>query len=99
MVKVVNSIWNGAGLIRRKKAEHFVSTGRAEWVGANQLRMIMSHPKNVSAGARAAAGYNDVDRTMTLKELQRIPMVNPRIAYTDRSALTPPQVPQVFYAR
>lgn len=84
-VKVINSPWNGDGLIRRKKAEHYVSVGRAEWVSADQVRMIGSHPQNSTAASRAAEGYQSVTRTMTLEELAHVPLVNPRIAYTNRS--------------
>jgi hypothetical protein len=56
-VKVVNSVTNDRGLIRRKDAEFFVNEKRAEWVGAgqDQIRLIMSHPKNQAAARRAAA--------------------------------------------
>ena len=84
-VKVVNSIWNGTGLIRRKKAEYLVSVGRAEWVGPEQVRMVVAHPENRGAASNAAAGYEAITRTMTLKELAHLPIANPRMAYTDRS--------------
>lgn len=84
-VKVVNSIWNGAGTIRRKKAEHYVSLQRAEWVGPDQVRMVMSHPDNQAAAAKAAVGYEAIKRTMTLEELANLPLVRARIAYTHRS--------------
>ena len=54
-VKVVNAVWNGRALIRRRDAEHCVSDGRAEWVGVDQVRLILSHPLNVAAAARARA--------------------------------------------
>ena len=53
-VKVVNAVWNGRGLLKRKVAEYYVAEGRAEWVGEGQLRLVLSHPKNMAA-ARAAA--------------------------------------------
>ena len=84
-MQVVNSIWNGPGTIRRKKAEHYVLTGRAEWVGPEQVRMITLHPENKAAASDAAAGYQGITRTMSLEELAHLPIANPRLAYTDRS--------------
>ncbi len=84
-VKVVNPIWNGSGTIRRKKAEHYVLHGRAEWVGSEQVRMLMSHPANRAAAAEAAAAYESVKRTMSREELAHLPLANVEIAYTDRS--------------
>jgi hypothetical protein len=54
-VKVINSVWNGSGLLKRKVAEHYVREGRAEWVADGQLRLILSHPKNQAAAERAHA--------------------------------------------
>lgn len=54
-VKVVNSVWNGPGVIKRKVAEYYVAEGRAEWVGERQIRLIESHPKNLAAAERAGA--------------------------------------------
>ncbi len=66
-VKVVNPVWNGNGIIKRKVAEFYVTEGRAEWVGRpesfsgtlDQLRLIPSHPKNVAAAARAAEWWRE----------------------------------------
>jgi hypothetical protein len=87
-VKVVNSIWNGPGTIRRKKAEHYVSVGRAEWVAPDQVRMVTSHPENRAAAARAKEGYVSITRTMSLEEIARLPMARPRVAYMNRSLPT-----------
>jgi hypothetical protein len=84
-VKVVNAIWNGSGTIRRKKAEHYVLHGRAEWLGSEQVRMLMSHPANRAAAAEAAAAYESIQRTMSREELAHLPVANVQIAYTDRS--------------
>jgi hypothetical protein len=54
-VKVVNSIWNGSGVIKRKVAQSYVDEGRAEWVEQDQLRLVLSHWKNQAAAARARA--------------------------------------------
>lgn len=54
-VKVVNSVWNGNGMIKRKVADFYVAERRAEWVADDQIRLVMSHPKNQAAAARAAA--------------------------------------------
>jgi hypothetical protein len=94
-VRVVNAAWNGSGYIKRKKAEFYVKEGRAVFVGSarhpdrdemiDQLRLIDSHPDNIKAAATAALGYEAIRRAMTIEELSHIPMVRPRIAYTDRS--------------
>jgi hypothetical protein len=54
-IKVINSVWNGTGMIKRKVADFYVAEGRAVFVGEGQLRLIESHPKNQAAAARAAA--------------------------------------------
>jgi len=84
-VRVVNSPWNGSGFIKRKKADRYVKDGRAVFVGTDQLRLIESHQKNLAAATRAGAGYEAIERTMTLEELKHLPVMRPRIAYTDRS--------------
>jgi hypothetical protein len=84
-VRVVNAVWNGSGFIKRKKADRFVKEGRAVFVGTDQLRLIESDPRNLAAAAKAAAGYVAIRRTMTLQELKHLPVMRPRIAYTDRS--------------
>ena len=58
-VRVVNPVSNGTGIFRRKKAEHYVSQGRAQWTGPDQLRLVMTHPKNIEA-ARGAFGYDSI---------------------------------------
>ena len=65
-VRVLNPVSNGTAIFNRKKAEHYVKKGRAEWVGDNQLqlRLVMSHPKNIDAAhcARALAlGYDSIE--------------------------------------
>jgi hypothetical protein len=84
-VKVVNSVWNGSGDIKRKTAKDYVDEGRAVFLGENQLRLIESHPKNRVASSRAAAGYERIQRTMTRSELAHLPAVRPEILLTDRS--------------
>jgi hypothetical protein len=94
-VPVVNAPWNGSGYIKRKKAEFYVKAGRAIFVGnaahpdrnemIDQLRLIDSHPDNIKAAATAALGYEAIRRNMTIEELSHLPMMRPRIAYTDRS--------------
>ena len=54
-VRVVNPVWNGKGFVKRKVADYYVSEGRAEWVGADQLRLVGSHSKNKEAAQRALA--------------------------------------------
>jgi len=58
-VKVVNSVWNGNGIIKRAVAESYVSEGRAEWVEKDQLRLVPTHQKNRAAAARANAWEMD----------------------------------------
>ena len=57
-VKVVNSVSNGAGCIRRRDAEHFLAEGRAVYVGREAgrdlIRLVESHPKNRTAAIEAA---------------------------------------------
>ena len=86
-VKVVNPAWNGSGYIRRKTANFYVAEGRAVFVGEDQLRLIESHPKNRAASWRAAAGYERVDRMMTLEELAHLPVVRPGLLIRVRSTL------------
>jgi len=81
-VRVVNPVWNGSGYIKRKKAEHYVRTGRGCFVALDQLRLNESHPDNIAAASRAAAGYEGVDRLMTVDELAHLPMARPQVAYT-----------------
>jgi hypothetical protein len=54
-IKVINPVWNGDGRLKRKVAEHYVSEGRAEWVGDDLLRLDLSHPQNQAAADRASA--------------------------------------------
>jgi len=57
-VKVVNSVSNDAGYIRRRDAEHFLSQGRAVYVGRyagqDHIRLVESNPVNRAAAKRAA---------------------------------------------
>ncbi len=57
-VKVVNSVSNRAGFIRRRDAEHFLAEGRAVHVGREAgrglIRLGESHPKNRAAAIEAA---------------------------------------------
>lgn len=53
-VRVINPVWNGLRMIRRKDAEFYVREGRAAWAGCDLLRLINSHPKNIAAAARAS---------------------------------------------
>jgi hypothetical protein len=55
--RIVNPILNQSAKIRLKDAERLVRQGRGEWVGDDQLRLILSHPANTAAHERAAAGY------------------------------------------
>jgi hypothetical protein len=81
-VQVVNSIWNGSRFVKRKRAAHLVSAGRACWVGECQLRLLTSHPKNMEAAARAAEGYH-TPRSANFEELVNLPFTNPTHAFRE----------------
>jgi hypothetical protein len=57
-VKVVNSVSNGSGDIRRRDAEFFLSQGRAvhvgRFAGQDHIRLVENHPLNRTAALRAA---------------------------------------------
>ena len=88
-VKIVNPVENGAAVTSRKRALQFVQSGRAVFVGQNQLRFIETDPRNRAAAERATRGYAAVDRKMTETELRNIPLVRParalREMMTDRA--------------
>ena len=63
-VKVVNPVWNGAGWLKRKVADFYVTEGRAVYVNPGQLKLVESHKKNLAAKARAAVGYDSIEREM-----------------------------------
>jgi hypothetical protein len=77
-IKVVNSVWNGSGYIRRKTALYYVMQGRAEFLADGQLRLIKTHPRNRAAAHRAAKGYEDVHRPMTVDEMAHLPIIQRR---------------------
>lgn len=64
-VLVVNPVWNGPQIVRRRRAEHLVAEGRAVFVAANQIRLHRGirpeadHPKNRKQAMEAAKGYSD----------------------------------------
>jgi hypothetical protein len=69
------SCWTG-----RNRAERNVRTGRAVFVGLAAIRFVESDPRNVAAAkkaADAAAGYDDIRRTLTVQELAHMPIMNP----------------------
>lgn len=59
-VRVVNSVWNGTGLVKRKVAERYIADGRGNYVddGKEQMLLAMTHPANLAAARQAAVGYN-----------------------------------------
>jgi hypothetical protein len=77
-VKIVNSVFNGSGYLKRKVAEYYVAEGRAEFVADDQLRLIESHPKNRAAARRATWGYENVTRVMTIAEMKHLPIIQRR---------------------
>jgi hypothetical protein len=61
-VRVTNPAWNGKPVMRRKDAEYYVSTGRAEWLcncggGLDQIRLLESNVSNRAAATLASSGY------------------------------------------
>jgi len=57
-VKIVNSVSNGSGYIRRRDAEFFLAQGRAvhlgKFAGQDHLRLVETHPQNQNAALQAA---------------------------------------------
>jgi len=86
-IKVVNAVSNSDGLMRRRDAEHYVATGRAEWVAPDHLRLIAADPRNQQAAERAAVGYEAAAGHMikNAKELRHVPITCPKLALTDCS--------------
>jgi hypothetical protein len=72
----VNQVLNQSPIIRRKDAERLVLIGRAEWVGSDQLRLVLSHPSNCIGAAIAARGYEwPAGKIPDARELRHIPIV------------------------
>ena len=72
------SCWTG-----RKRAERYVRTGRAVFIGLAAIRLVESDARNLAAvkkAAESAAGYDDIRRTLTVAELANIPLINPQKA-------------------
>jgi|SRR5882724_4696676 len=77
-VKVVNPVRNGSPVMRRKDAEHYVATGRGEFLGVNQFRLDLNHPKNKSASKSAADDYEKaVGTPATPEEMKHLPILAP----------------------
>jgi hypothetical protein len=85
--RITNPVLNQSPVIRRKDAERLVSRGRAEWVAADQLRLVMSHPQNRENAAAAATEYNRAAAVLvrSAAELRHVPVLRPQIALTNRS--------------
>jgi hypothetical protein len=88
-VRVSNPVWNGRPVMRRKDAKHYVSTGRAVWLGddCEQIRLLALHPQNRAVSIEASAGYNRAAAVMIRRpeELRHLPVLLADIALTDRS--------------
>jgi hypothetical protein len=68
-VVVVNPLPSGLHRWRRKDAQHYVSVGRAVWVGPNRIRLVESHPKNRAVILEDAASFHrTVERRLTPTE-------------------------------
>jgi hypothetical protein len=85
-VRIVNPALNGSPLIRRRDGNRLVQLQRAEWVGADQLRLVTSHPINRMNAAAAAAQYARAAETLvkSVAESRHVPIVFPIKALTAR---------------
>jgi hypothetical protein len=81
-IRILNPIRHGARWTGRNRSERYVRTGRAVFVGVAAIRFIETDARNIAAkkAADAAAGYDDIRRTLTVDELAHIPFVNPHKA-------------------
>jgi hypothetical protein len=84
-IRIVNPIENGSSLTSRARALQYVRAGRAVFVGQNSVRFLDTHPGNQSAREQAAAGYQSIDRGMTVSELAHIPIIRPTSLMVDRT--------------
>lgn len=80
-VKIVNPVENGSQFTSRKRALQYVRTGRASFVGRDQIRFLETDQRNKAAATRAAIGYVLSKRMLTKRELQGIPFVHASKAY------------------
>jgi hypothetical protein len=77
-IRILNPTQHGSCWTGRNRAERYVRTGRAVFVGLAAIRFVESDSRNIAAAkkvADTAAGYDDIRRTLTLTEL-----VNPHKA-------------------
>jgi hypothetical protein len=82
-IRILNPIRHGACWTGRNRAERYVRTGRAVFVGLAAIQFVDSDLRNIAAAKKAAdtaAGYDDIRRTLTVEELAHIPLVNPHKA-------------------
>lgn len=82
-IRILNPTQHGSCWTGRNRAERYVRTGRAVFVGRTAIRFVESDPRNIAAtkkAADAAAGYDDIRRILTVEELAHIPLVNPHKA-------------------
>lgn len=83
IIRILNPTRHGARWTGRNRAERYVRTGRAVFVGLTAIRFIESDPRNIAAtkkASAAAAGYDEIRRTLTVEELAHIPIMNPHKA-------------------
>jgi len=91
-VRILNPIenGNGANITSRKKANEYVSQGRAVFAGRDFIRFIESDARNQTTMAVAAACYaRATERTCSKIEVASVPFVRPAFALqqilTDRT--------------
>jgi hypothetical protein len=71
-IRILNPTQHGSCWRGRNRAERYVRTGRAVFVGMTAIRFVESDPRNIAAtkkAADAAAGYDDIRRILTVEEL------------------------------
>jgi hypothetical protein len=88
-VRIVNRVRNDSGVVKRKRAVQLVNEGRAQWVGADQIRLVSGDPHNRADAADAARSHElAVKRIRRAEELRHVPVMRPMMLLIDRSAPT-----------
>lgn len=83
-VRIVNSVCNESGFIRRRDAVFFVREGRAVELDVNHIRLIESHPKNIAAARVPCAFAASEERSPSGEK-----KFGPREDSTERHRVTP----------
>ena len=83
-VRIVNSVSNGSGYIRRREVDHWIASGRAVWIGPNDIRLIESHKANLTAKTESAKGYDEVEWSRLPFNPIRIPGLKWKATYKSK---------------